>query len=377
MFKKNFFIVLTLLALLLLGLPTASYAQQEGTGENFIFVNYIGQELFLDLDDVNYTVPGTNTAPEGGRLALTLAPGEHKYAANVPGVRGSAGEFTLTPGGYVAKGARLDKTAPVVDRDGILLEKPQDIVFLFDFDPFAAPTQPSPVVDTWQPFAAAPGKSSIAWINYIGDEVTIDLNGQIYKVPPQANSLPGRLQLDVSPGVYRYTASVPNGSLNADLTLAPGQVVGLTLSANPAPEPEYNIGEEFDFTQPVEMKLFEEDLTGRAVTAAAPQVQPASAPGALPANGQAVAPAAVPAAPEGLTVKNYAGETLIFTINNQAYPIPNNEQLLISLPAGSYSYTASRPSLATSGVIDLLPGQKVELSVAIDFTSNLLSVYKN
>jgi hypothetical protein len=381
MFKKNFFIVLILFTLLLLGVPTASYAQQGGTGENFIFVNYIGQELFLDLDDVNYTVPGTNTMPGGGRLALALAPGEHKYAANVPGVRGSAGEFTLVQGGYVAKGARLDKTAPVVDRNGILLEKPQDIVFLFDFDPFAAPAQPAPVVDTWQPVAAAPGKGSIAWINSIGDEVTVDLNGQIYKVPPLANTLPGRLQIDVSPGNYRYTASVPNGSLNADLALVPGQVVGLTLSANPLPEPEYDVGEEFDFTQPVEMKLFQEDLTGRAVTAATPQtqpqVQPAAAPGASPATGEGVAPAAVPAASEGITVKNYAGETLIFTINNQAYPVPNNDQLLIPLPAGNYSYTASRPSMATSGVVDLLPGQNVELSVAINFASNLLSVYKN
>src|SRR4030095_10391903 len=101
MFKKNFLkglALFSLLSLAVLGWPTAGYAQQEGTGENFIFVNYIGQELFFDLDDVTHTIPGTNTMPEGGRLALHLNPGQHKYAANVPGVRGSAGEFTIPAG---------------------------------------------------------------------------------------------------------------------------------------------------------------------------------------------------------------------------------------------------------------------------------------
>lgn len=380
MFKKNFLtgLALFLLSMAVLGLPAAGYAQQGGTGENFIFINYIGQELFLDLDDVTYTVPGTNTMPEGGRLALQLAPGEHKYAANVPGVRGSAGEFTLTAGGVVAKAVRLEKTAPVVDRNGILLEKPQDYVFVFDFDPLATPADPAPVMDVWQPRVAAPGMSSIVWTNHLADELTIDLNGQIYKGPAAANSVPGRLQIDVAPGNYTYTASVPYGSINGQLNLALGQVVGLNFSANPPPEPEYEIGEEFDFTIPVEMKVAQEDLTGQAAPAVAPQtgqpVQPNPAPVAAPAP---VEGAVSPAAAEGLTVKNYAGETLIFTINNQAYTIPNNDQLLISLPAGSYNYTASRPMVAINGTVGLQPQQSVELSVAINVAGDVLSVYQN
>jgi hypothetical protein len=126
------------------------------------------------------------------------------------------------------------------------------------------------------------------------------------------------------------------------------------------------------------MKVAQEDLTGRVTAAAAPQtgqpMQPGVAPVTLPAPAGEVAS---PAAPEGVTVKNYAGETLIFTINNQAYTIPNNDQLLIPLPAGSYNYTASRPMVAINGTVALQPGQSVELSVAINVAGDVLSVYQN
>jgi hypothetical protein len=384
-------ILVSALALLLLaGLPAESQAQGGAAGENFIFINYIGHEMFLDLDDVTYPIPGTSTAPEGGRLALQLTVGEHKYAANVPGVGGSAGEFTITPGGVVAKAARIEQGAPVLDRDGILLEKPKDEVVVFDFDPFATAVETTPVVDTWQPAAAAPGQASLVFVNYAPDELTVDINGLLYKVAPPTPNIPGRLQVDLPPGDYRYTASIPAGSLNAEITVAAGQVIGLNISADAPPEREYEIGEKYKFILPLTLRLSEEDLTVRANTAVTPAavvvpaaVAPATteaAPATLPVSGGSLpetAPAQMPVVTNGLLIKNYAGETLVFTINGQAYNVPNNDQLTISLAPGTYTYTASRPFVATTGTVILLPEQGVELSVAINIAGDVLSVYQN
>jgi hypothetical protein len=375
MTKKYLFLGLGLLLVvtLMIALPSATLAQQ-GTGENFIFINYIGQELILDLDDVTYTVPGTNTAPEGGRLTLQLAPGEHKYAANVPGVSlGSAGEFTLEAGGFVAKAAEIRQTSPVVENN-ILIEKPKDQVFVFDFDPFASPVKETPAVDTWQPRPAAAGTASIVWINYSGtDELTVDLNGQLYKVVPESNGIPGRLQIDVDPGFYRYTASVPNGSLNGEITLVPGQVTGLSIVPSIREEPVYDIGDEFDPLPPVKLSLVEEDLTARA----APPSQPDSAPAELPSTGGEQVSPVIDTPVDGLLIKNYTGDALIFTIDNKAYTIEANTEQTLSLPPGEYNFTASLPYVAKTGTVLLGADQGVELSIAINVNHDVLNVYQN
>lgn len=397
MLKKN--VVLTLglfmlVALIFTFIP-ATYAQQGG--ENFIFINYIGQEMMLDLDDVTYIIPGTDTVPEGGRLVLELAEGEHKYAANIPGgPAGSAGEFTISPGGYVAKAASVRRTEVPVDHDGFVIGDVKDYVYVFDFDPFAAPVEETPVVDTWQPTAPVADMGRFVWINYYsGHELTVDLAGQLYKVPPQSNNIPGRLEVDVPPGFYRYTVSVPNGSLNGEITVLPGQVTGLGIAAD-LPEPvEYEIGDEYQALPPVTLRLLEEDLTGRAQQPS--QQQPESAPATLPTTGGQVIPARVETTtnlwlhhssllpppllthhspPEGLLVKNYTGDTLVFTINEQTYTIADKADLRLSLPSGHYNYTASLPYVATTGTVALADGQDVELSITINVNHDLLSVYQ-
>jgi hypothetical protein len=83
------------------------------------------------------------------------------------------------------------------------------------------------------------------------------------------------------------------------------------------------------------------------------------------------------AAPQGLLIKNYAGDTLIFTVNNQAYSIANNTSATLPLPPGRYDYTASLPFVATTGTVDLPADQGVELSIAINLGHDVLSVYQN
>ena len=376
MSKKSSLIVLGLfMVIAFIGLfPNPGYAQEE-TDANFILVNYVGQDITFDLDDVTYRVPGTNATPEGGRFELQLAPGEHKYAVNVPQIGGSAGEFTLEPGGTVAKAVRLEKGNPAIDINGVLLEEPQDEVIVFDIDPFAAaPAELKNNVDSWQPVAAMPGKGSIVWINYSGqDELTVDLDGQLYTVSPQINNIPGRLQVDLLAGTFRYTASVPYGSLSGEVTVVTGEVAGINVIPGIREEPEYEVGEKVEFP-PVELSLFEEDLTSRVEVA-----QPDSAPGALPSTGDGIAPANVeaPAVSEGLLVKNYTGDTLIFTIDNQVFAVPDKAEQTILLPDGSHNYTASLPFVATTGTVDLVDSQGVQLSVAINVARDLLSVYQN
>jgi hypothetical protein len=376
MLRKNLLLGLGLLILVALFTTFPAMTQaQGGAGENFIFVNFIGQEVTLNLDDGTYTVPGTNTAPGGGRFTAQLGVGEHKYAVNVPGGPGAAGEFTITPGAVVAKAAELRQGGPVLDQNGIVLEKPKDEVYVFDFNPAAPAAVKTPVVDTWQPRAALPGQGSIVWVNYGGtDELTVDLQGQLYKVPPEANGIPGRLQVDVAPGTYSYTASVPFGSLNGQITMVAGQVIGVDITPGIREEPKYEVGEKVEIP-PVKLSQFQEDLTGQVAVS-----QPDSGPGVLPGTGGELATSPqveTSVQPEGLVVKNFAGETLIFTINNQAYTVADHAEQVLPLPPGSYNYTASLPTVATTGTINLAPGQTVELSVAINIAHDVLSVYQN
>jgi hypothetical protein len=362
------------LAAALILLPVRAVAQ-EAAGQNFVLVNFIGQEVTLDLDDVTYTVPGTDTMPAGGQFAMQLAPGMHKYAVTVPGgPAGASGEFVIDSG-VVAKALRLEKTGPTLDAAGLVVEGPRDYVFVFDFDPAAPPAVDVPPAPVWQPLAASAGMGSLVWINYGGsDEVTIDMAGQIYKVPPQANNIPGRLQFDVAPGLYRYTVSVPYGSLNGEFTAAAGQVLGLNVAPGIREEPVYEVGEKVEIP-PVELAVFEEDLTALAAAQPDAPAEQAAAPADAPAQPNAAE--AAPAQAEGVVIKNFAGDTLVFTINNQAYLIADHAEQTLPVLPGRYTYTASVPSAAASGTVQYEAGQRVEVSIAINVNRTVLSVYQS
>lgn len=353
-----------ILLLALASMPLFTHAQP--AKPNFVFVNYVGSALVLDLDDVTYTVPAA-TDSAGGRLELQLAAGEHKYAASVPGVKnGSAGIFTLSAGGYAGKAARLEKTKAVLDKAGKVLAEPEDKVLVFDVDPYATPVAAAPVADAWVPAPAMAGQGGLVWANYNGDELTVDIGGTVHKVPPAANNIPGRLQISVAPGLVRYTASVPGGSLNGEVTLAAGQVVGLSVSAKLKKEADYEVGKPAPTPEPVELLLSAEDLTaGIAAGTPTPAVEATPTATPVPVTGK-----------PGLLVKNFTGQTLTFTVNNQVWAVPNNAETAIPLAAGSYNYTASLPFAAVNGTVNLAPGQNVTLSVAATLAHDRLSVYR-
>lgn len=107
--------------------------------------------------------------------------------------------------------------------------------------------------DTWQPTRPAAGMGSAVWVNYNGGggALIIDLqkgtfvrqedNHQTtnnfvvtsdnqFTVPPAANDMPGRMQMNLDPGSYRYTASVPGiGTVNGTLEVTAGQITGLSF----------------------------------------------------------------------------------------------------------------------------------------------------
>jgi hypothetical protein len=111
----------------------------------------------------------------------------------------------------------------------------------------------TPAVTGWTPARPVAGMGSIVFLNSFGSgaPLTVDLqkgnleavredrqnthqfivsSDNLYTVPEATNSGMGRLQLNLAPGSYNYTASVPNiGAVNGSFDLTPGQVVGLNF----------------------------------------------------------------------------------------------------------------------------------------------------
>ncbi len=367
----------------ILGLTSFNVAAQQRTSENFIFVNYIGQEIILDVDDVTYTVPGVDVAPEGGRLALTLDQGEHKFAANVPGAAiGSGGEFTITGDEIVAKAAHLQETGPVLDANGLVLEKPRDEVFVFDFDPFAVAVEEPVIIDTWQPTVPASGNGSLVWINHWGnDPLTVDIEGTLYSVEAGSNEIPGRLQLDFAPGTYRYTVSVPYGSVNGEVQIVAGEVAGIIIYADEIPEPEFEIGEESPLPLAVPLRQSPTNLTDQVAETVeettSSTTEADSAPLTLPNTGEVLPDLEPIPSDDGVLLKNYAGGALVFTIDNETYVIDDHTDLQLNLTPGTYSYTASLPFVATTGIVDVVAGSPVELSIVLNVERDFLTIYQN
>ena len=108
-------------------------------------------------------------------------------------------------------------------------------------------------INAWHPARPAAGMGSIVWLNSFGSgaPLTVDLqrgnlvsvrdnkrnthefivdSQSLYTVPEAAKGVMGHLQLNLAPGTYNYTASVPNvGTVNGTIEVAAGQVMGLSF----------------------------------------------------------------------------------------------------------------------------------------------------
>lgn len=85
-------------------------------------------------------------------------------------------------------------------------------------------------INVWYPAPAKANMGSLVWTNYNGGsyELNVDMDGQAFKVAPDANNIPGRMQMDVTPGTHTFTVSVANlGAISQTIDVSAGQVIGL------------------------------------------------------------------------------------------------------------------------------------------------------
>jgi hypothetical protein len=85
--------------------------------------------------------------------------------------------------------------------------------------------------DAWQPNRPSPGMGSVVFINHIGQggALTVDLAGTLYQVPDKANDMPGRVQINLAPGTYAFTADAFNFATSRTVEVTAGQVIGLNF----------------------------------------------------------------------------------------------------------------------------------------------------
>jgi hypothetical protein len=85
-----------------------------------------------------------------------------------------------------------------------------------------APAEEAPVDSgAVDPFAPEPGRSRLYVFNEFAEEITFDVGGQLIKMP---TGTPDDAQpIDLDPGKYTYTISIPGGAVNGEVELGPDQ----------------------------------------------------------------------------------------------------------------------------------------------------------
>ncbi len=194
-----------------------------------VLVNYIGEELNVDIGGTLYTVPANQ------RRQINLSPGEVSYSANV-GRSGLSATAMVTAGAYTGLGFTREAGPQEPDYEvgePVPTPVPQAIsVFPVPLGdepemgepegeaPAPAEAAPSPPTDT-----RPPGDGNLKVMNYIGETVTFTINNQVYAIA--AND---ELALDLAPGEYTFTASIPKTAANSSLRLQADHTTRLSLS---------------------------------------------------------------------------------------------------------------------------------------------------
>ncbi|MCB9099412.1 MAG: choice-of-anchor I family protein [Anaerolineales bacterium] len=76
---------------------------------------------------------------------------------------------------------------------------------------------------------------------------------------------------------------------------------------------------------------------------------------------------------EGVVVKNFAGNVLTFTLENKQFTIPNEDEAVLPLSPGRYTYTGSTPEGAVSGEFIVSTGGQIHLTLYFDGKGKLNS----
>ena len=127
--------------------------------------------------------------------------------------------------------------------------------------------------DNWRPDLPAAGLGSVVWTNHFGQGgvLTLDLEGELYKISEKSNDIPGRLQLDLAPGTYTYTASVPPvGSVTRTVEVTAGRIINLSFAGRVEIKHDNHRGKNAAENQPAELPtydevlVYQEDVTNQA-----------------------------------------------------------------------------------------------------------------
>ncbi len=231
--------------------PAVNIPQGKGA---FSFENLSTAELIVDV--IGPDVP-TLVIPPTGKNVFILTPGSYKFNAHSPGggVTLPGGTFDLATGQLVTAVAyqssyKLEVSAPAVQATAPATTAPVTTTMVTTTTAATTTTvQPTAVVTpTAQPVAPVtatttstttntpattatikapagtaglaplPGRSRIYLQNLFAQEVTFDLNGKTVKV--SANGLEF---VDVDPGKYKFTVSIPGGAGNGEVEVGADQ----------------------------------------------------------------------------------------------------------------------------------------------------------
>lgn len=355
-------VALAVLVVFLLGVAVATAQAGQAT---LIVVNYVGGDMIFTLDGTTYTVSGTGTVPEGEQLRLALDVGQHEFSAHIPGGPGSNGMVELAPAETYVLGARLEESPAVLSPDGIVLEKPKDQLVLFEarLTP-AAPETPARRL----PLLAIPaGQGALVLDNYIGEALLVNIGDALYTVPVN-----GRTQVDLPPGQVGYSASAGTSSMNAAIQIVTGEYTGLGFSRELPTAPDYTLGKLEPTPVPLKITVIPVPLGDEPVADATFEPIP-EATDARPTAGDTTRPAdGLPS----LTVINYAGQPLTFTINDVEYRVAEGDgEVTIVLTPGEYAYTAATPGAAANGKLVLAAGAWLRLSVSTSLQGDWIYTY--
>ena len=123
--------------------------------------------------------------------------------------------------------------------------------------------------DEWQPSRPPPDMGSVVFITHIGQGggLTIDLDGTVYTVSDKVNDIPGRLQINLAPGTYAFTASALGMATTHSVEVMPGQVIGLNFMGVGSDLVVHNTSDEDEATTQSykfnDLAVVFDDLTGQ------------------------------------------------------------------------------------------------------------------